>query len=85
MPYSIFLRPAAIRDLKSLSQDAKARLEEAIGLLANNPRPPGCKKLVGFENEWRVRVGNYRILYLIDDPSQRITVARVAHRREVYR
>ena len=49
------------------------------------PRPSGVKKLVGYENEWRLRVGDYRILYIVDDGAHQIAVARVAHRREAYR
>lgn len=85
MPYSIFLRPAAARDLDSLEVDIRNRVEQVIGRLAETPRPHGSKKLVGFENEWRQRVGDYRILYVIEDGSKRITIARVAHRREAYR
>lgn len=85
MSYSIFLRPAAVRDLNSLEGDIRGRVERVIGRLAENPRPHGSKKLVGFENEWRQRVGDYRILYVIDDRARRVTIARVAHRREAYR
>jgi mRNA interferase RelE/StbE len=85
MDYSILLRPAALRDLKSLSPDLQRRVESAIDALANNARPPGCKKLAGFQSEWRLRVGDYRVLYLVDDKLGRVTVARAAHRREAYR
>ncbi len=85
MAYSIFLRPAAVRNLKGLGAPIRARIEKAIDLLGEDPRPPGAKKLAGFENEWRRRVGDYRILYVIDDSGNRVTVARVAHRREAYR
>ena len=85
MAYSILLRPAAVRDLKRMPTGARERIEAAIGALEDNPRPPGCKKLVGFENEWRLRVGNYRVLYIIDDSTRQVTIARVAHRREAYR
>lgn len=85
MPYTIYLRPAAQRDLKRLSPEVRERVETAIDSLATNPRQPGSKKLVGFENEWRLRVRDYRILYIIEDPLQRVTIARIAHRREAYR
>jgi mRNA interferase RelE/StbE len=85
MAYRIFLRPAAVRDLDSLPGDVGKRLGQAIDRLSENPRPPGSKKLVGFENEWRLRVGNYRVLYVVDDSTKRVTIARVAHRREAYR
>lgn len=85
MAYRIFLRPAAVHDLDSLQSNLRERTEQAIGRLAENPRPHGSKKLVGFENEWRLRVGEYRVLYVIDDATKRVTIARVAHRREAYR
>ncbi len=85
MTYRIFLRPAGVRDLDSLPTNVRERVEQAITLLAENPRPHGSRKLAGFENEWRLRVGDYRILYVIDDSVKRVTIARVAHRREVYR
>jgi mRNA interferase RelE/StbE len=85
MAYRLYLRPAAVRDLRSLPRDVATRVERTIDQLREEPRPRGSKKLSGFENEWRVRVGNYRILYIIDDAEKEVRVARVAHRREVYR
>ena len=85
MPYSIFLRPAAIRDLNRLPEEIRTRIETAIDRLSENPRPPASKKLVGFESEWRLRIRSYGVLYVIDDSSQTITIARVAHRCEAYR
>jgi mRNA interferase RelE/StbE len=85
MSYRIFLRPAAVRDLDHLSPKIKSRVEEAIDTLRGNPRPPATKKLVGFEDEWRLRIGSYRVLYSIDDHDRTLTIARVAHRREAYR
>jgi mRNA interferase RelE/StbE len=85
MAYRVFLRPAAVRDLESLEPKTKARIEKAITMLGDNSRPPGARKLVGFESEWRLRVGNYRVLYSIDDAAGCVTIARVAHRREAYR
>jgi mRNA interferase RelE/StbE len=52
--------------------------------LASTPRPPGCKKLKGGDDEWRIRVGDYRIVYEIDDTARAVDVTRIAHRREVY-
>ena len=85
MAYSILLCPAAVRDLNALASVIRRRIEAAIDRLSEEPRPHGSKKLAGFENEWRRRVGDYRILYVIDDSAKRVTIARVAHRREVYR
>ena len=85
MPHSILIRPAAIRDLKALPKQILARIEKAMARLQMDPRPPGAKKLVGYENEWRLRVGDYRVLYLIDDGFRQVIIARIAHRREAYR
>jgi mRNA interferase RelE/StbE len=52
--------------------------------LAASPPPPGCKKLKGGDREWRIRVGDYRIVYEIDDTAKTVAVTRIAHRREVY-
>ena len=54
-------------------------------MLISNPRPPGVIKLRGAENEWRIRVGDYRIIYEIDDDKRLIAILRIRHRREVYR
>jgi len=85
MTYRVLLRPAAARDLDSLPAEPRRRIKAAIDQLAHNPRPHGTKKLVGFEDEWRLRIGDYRVLYVIDDLSKEVTIARVAHRREAYR
>ncbi len=69
----------------TLPSDVRERIETVIDRLAENLRPAGSKKLTGLENEWRVRVGDYRVLYVIDDLAQRVIVARIAHRREAYR
>ena len=63
------------------------RERELNGLLTFSPETLARtdRKLVGFQHEWRLRVGDYRILYVIDDSEKRVTIARVAHRREVYR
>jgi mRNA interferase RelE/StbE len=60
------------------------RIDQKILALANNPRPSGCKKLRGYKDHWRVRVGDWRLVYIIDDGARRVTITRVAHRREVY-
>ncbi|HEY3303266.1 MAG TPA: type II toxin-antitoxin system RelE/ParE family toxin [Candidatus Binatia bacterium] len=85
MTYRLYLRPAAEKDLQWLPREVASRVERAINRLCDEPRPRGSKKLSGYENEWRVRVGDYRILYTIDDAKKEVRIARVAHRREVYR
>lgn len=61
------------------------RIIAAIQLLADDPRPAGCKKLVGSQRDWRIRVGEYRVLFEIDDTEQIVRVMRVRHRRDAYR
>jgi mRNA interferase RelE/StbE len=63
----------------------RRRIVERIGRLATEPRPNGAEKLAGYDNRYRVRQGNYRIVYLIDDSRLEVTVFKVGHRRDVYR
>jgi mRNA interferase RelE/StbE len=74
----------ARRGLADLKGDMHQRVREAIVGLATNPRPTGCMKLTGREG-WRIRVGDYRILYTINDDARLVTVVDVGHRREIYR
>ena len=83
--YEILLERRAERDLKRLPADIFQRVVAAMQSLANDPRPPGCKKLAGSENDWRIRVGDYRVLYEIGDRVKVVRVLRVRHRRDVYR
>ncbi|MFN4218387.1 MAG: type II toxin-antitoxin system RelE family toxin [Candidatus Bipolaricaulia bacterium] len=84
MSYRISLSSRAERDLKKLSGRTYLRVQAAIRDLSDNSRPPGCRKLAQV-NEWRIRVGDYRIRYRIDDTHQEIIVTSIRHRREVYR
>jgi mRNA interferase RelE/StbE len=61
-----------------------ARIVPRLEHLASAPRPPGRKKLRGGDNEWRIRVGDYRVVYEVDDAAKTVEVTRIAHRREVY-
>jgi mRNA interferase RelE/StbE len=83
--YRIFLERAAERELRRLSREIHNRIIRAIQGLVADPRPPGCRKLTGTQNDWRIRVGDYRVVYEIDDKAQVVRVNRVRHRREVYR
>ncbi len=83
--YRIDLDRAAAKALAGFDKPIRSRLVAAIDALASNPRPLGAKKLVGGAGEWRVRVGEYRIVYEIHDGRLLVLVVRVAHRREVYR
>ena len=84
--YSINLLPTAARDLGQLPRPISRRVARAIDPLADDPRPPGCEKLkAGAGDEYRIRVGDYRILYQVNDDKHTVLITRVRHRREVYR
>ena len=83
--YRVLLERAAEKDLKRLTSDIHNRIIVAIQALARNPRPVGCRKLAGSQNDWRIRVGDYRVVYEIADEIRIVRVNRVRHRREVYR
>ncbi len=83
MSYRVDVLPAALREIRKLPNDVKRRIQAVIELLAEDPRPPAAVKLVA-RPEWRVRTGDYRIIYRIDDYALTIVVVRAGHRREVY-
>ena len=85
MSYRIEFRPGALRELRRIAKPFQGRLLTAISALADTPRPPGCVRLQGPEGFHRVRVGDYRIVYRIEDRVLLICVVRVAHRKDVYR
>ena len=85
MTHRIELAPSAARQLKKLDIAARRRIQAAIETLAAEPRPTGAKKLVGGDGEWRVRTGDYRIVYEIHDGVLLVLVVAVGHRREIYR
>lgn len=85
MTYSVELRPSARRTLRDLLSRDAARIVHVIEGLSGNPRPPGAKKLVGLDHLFRVRVGDYRIVYQIQDDKLLVLVVRIGHRRDVYR
>ncbi len=62
-----------------------ARLVPRIDGLATDPRPSGCKKLRGYKDLWRIRLGDYRVVYIINDDRKTVSITRVAHRRDVYK
>ena len=83
-PYRIEVRPAALRALRHIDPDIRPRIEGAIVLLAQDPRPPASRPLRG-QPGYRVRVGDYRILYTVQDDVLLIVVVTLGHRRDVYR
>ncbi len=83
--YEVYLERAAENDLKRLPITTFHRIIPQIRALAENPRPSGCRKLAGSKNDWRIRVGDYRVLYEIDEKTRAVRIMRVRHCREVYR
>jgi mRNA interferase RelE/StbE len=83
--YEVYLERAAERDLRRLSEETFHRIVRSIRALAEDPRPAGCRKLTGSENDWRIRIGDYRVIYEIDEGEKVVRVFRIRHRREAYR
>ena len=83
--FEVLLERAAEKDLSRLPLRIHDRIVDVLAALGRNPRPPGSKKLVGSSNDWRVRVGDYRVLYEITDAIRVVRVYRVRHRRDAYR
>lgn len=84
MAYHVIVKPSAARELKRLPLALATRIVAAMTALEHDPRPPGCKKLSGLD-AWRVRVGDYRLVYEIHEREIVIVVLRIAHRKDVYR
>ena len=82
--YDIHFKASARKELAALSDSIALRVLEKIEALVIEPRPNGCRKLRGAKDLWRIRMGDYRIVYGVDDRAQEITVFRIRHRREVY-
>ena len=82
--YRIEVRPAAVRALRKVDPDIRPRIEGAIALLARDPRPPASRPLRGRPG-YRVRVGDYRIIYTVQDDVLVVVVVTLGHRRDVYR
>ncbi|WEK61381.1 MAG: type II toxin-antitoxin system RelE/ParE family toxin [Candidatus Microbacterium colombiense] len=85
MSYRIEIAAAAGRQLRKLDPHARRRVQAAIELLAEEPRPPAAKMLVNSDGAWRVRVGDYRVIYDIEDDRLVVLVLAAGHRREIYR
>lgn len=85
MPYTVIIENKAQKDFLKLSSPFDTAIKKHIDTLEKDPRPAGVKKLAGAEDGYRVRAGDYRILYTIDDRRKVVTIYRIRHRREVYR
>ena len=83
--YDVYIERTAEKDLKRLPASDFYRIIAGVKALAENPRPIGSHKLSGSKADWRIRIGNYRVIYEIDQKAKAVKVMRVRHRREVYR
>ncbi len=79
--YTLDIKPSARKEIQNLSDSLIARLVPKLDDLAADPRPSNCRKLHGYKDLWRIRVGDFRVVYIIDDDRKRVSVA---HRRDVY-
>ena len=83
MAWQVSILPPAAKQLSKLDKSIAKRIAKTISALAQNPRPAGCKKLVGVD-AWRIRIGDWRVVYQIQDQRLIVLVIRIGHRREVY-
>ena len=84
--YSILIKASAGRELERPgTKSDRARIVERIQALVGDPRPHGCEKLAGYSDRFRIRQGNYRIVYLVDDVRREVTIFKVGDRKDVYR
>jgi mRNA interferase RelE/StbE len=85
MSYSVRISESAANEIESLPKSEIPKILSKIEQLSLNPRPPGCKKLIGPEKLWRIRSGNYRIIYAIDDGIKIVQVRAVGNRKDIYK
>ncbi|MBI5527349.1 MAG: type II toxin-antitoxin system RelE/ParE family toxin [Deltaproteobacteria bacterium] len=83
--HELLISGQAERDMKRLDAQVFHRVAAEMSGLSANPRPAGCRKLSGPGRDWRIRVGDYRVIYEIDDAAKAVRIMRVRHRSEVYR
>jgi mRNA interferase RelE/StbE len=84
--FRLLLKAAAAKEIEAVGTKAdRQRIVQRIQMLAADPRLPGSDQLAGYDDRYRVRQGQYRIVYLIDDKRHEVTIFRVAHRKEMYR
>lgn len=82
--YSVEVKPSARKELDALPDAVLARMIRTFDALREVPRPAGCKKLKGYKDHWRIRISDWRAVYLIDETAKRVSIVRIAHRRHVY-
>ena len=82
--YELFIKPSAVKELEAIPTEDRRRIVRRIESLSTDPKPPGSEKLSG-EDKYRVRQGNYRVIYWVSDERREVIVFKVGHRRDVYR
>ncbi len=82
--YAVDLNRSAQKEIRALDATVRVRVIQAIHLLAAEPRPPGCRKLVGSVNRWRIRIGEYRVIYSINDDERLVEIVAARHRSKAY-
>ena len=83
--YKLLIKPSAAKEIESAPKKDRLRIIKRIQDLSSDPRPPGCEKLSGHDDKYRVRQGTYRIVYPVSDVNLVACVVKVGHRKEVYR
>ena len=84
--YKVLIKPSAAKEIEAVDQRKdRQRIVAGIRSLADDPRPPGCEKLAGEGDRYRIRVGRYRVIYSVGDGELLVVVVRVGHRKDVYR
>lgn len=84
MPYKVFIERNAEKDLRKTPKAIQKKIISVIVSLETNPRPPSVRKISGSENYYRIRVGDYRIVYEINDKEKKVNIFRIRHRKEAY-
>jgi mRNA interferase RelE/StbE len=83
--YKVFIKPSAVKEIEAIpGKKLRQQILDRIGLLADNPHPPGCQKLSGYDR-YRIRQGSYRVVYGIEDDELVVYIVKVGHRKDVYR
>jgi len=86
MAYALLFKPLALRQLESLPREVvQRRVAVKIEMLCEDPTPAGCKRIVGLDDTWRIRIGDYRVVYQVQRSVLVVLVLKIGHRREVYR
>ena len=85
--YRLLIKTSARKELEAVgpARSDRQRVVRRIEALSVDPRPPGCEKLRGSDDRYRVRQGRYRVIYAVDDAARTVTVVKIGHRRDVYR